>query len=180
MITIVDYDPETKHLTILEQVDWRKFEAKQNHLYWWDLEDASPEETAVLSQHFHFHPLAISDCIGDVHYPKVDFYGTYLYMVIHGVDADRSEIEGFVPKELDIFLGADYLLTYHKLPMRSIGEVHRRCKEDSPIFAQGTDFVLYTILDVLVSNYFPVLDGIEDQLDQIEEAVFDKPKPELL
>src|SRR5262249_12678753 len=153
---------------------------QQDHLYWWDLDNATPEETACLSERFHFHPLAISDCVSDIHYPKVDFYGTYLYMVIHGVDADLSEIEGFAPKELDIFLGPGYLLTFHKKQMRSIDEVMRRCKEDSPIFAQGVDFVLYTILDMLVSNYLPVLEGIEDQLDGIEETVFNNPKPELL
>jgi magnesium transporter len=180
MITIVEYDKKKKRLTIHENVNWREFKSKPEHLYWWDFNESTEEENQSLADYFHFHPLAIQDCIGDVHYPKVDFYETYLYLVIHGVDADKSEVEGFAPKELDIFLGHDYLVTFHKKPARSIAEVLRRARENSPIFEYGLDFVLYTILDILVSNYLPVLEDIEDELDQTEEILFQDPDQSVL
>ena len=180
MITIVEYDKEQKHLTIHENVDWREFHPAPSHLHWWDLFEATQEEMQCLSEQFNFHPLAIEDCIGDVHYPKVDFYDTYLYLVIHGVDVDRAEAEGFAPKELDVFLGQNYLVTFHTKPARSVTEVLRRCKENTPIFDYGLDFVLYSILDILVSNYLPVLESVEDELDNYEEIIFEKPEPSVL
>ncbi len=180
MITVVEYDQEKKQITIHENVNWREFPCVPSRLYWWDLFQATNDEMQCLSEQFHFHPLAIEDCVGDVHYPKVDFYDTYLYLVIHGVDVDRSETEGFAPKELDIFLGQNYLVTFHKKSARSISEILRRCKENAPLFEHGLDFLLYAILDILVSNYLPVLETLEDRLDKIEETIFERPDPRVL
>jgi len=180
MITIVEYHREQKQLTVHENADWRNFQSKPECLYWWDLNTPTEEEQTCLSEYFHFHPLAIEDCVADVHHPKVDYYETYLYLVIHGVDVDRTQIEGFAPKELDIFLGKNYLLTFHKKEARSVKEVLRRCRENTPIFEYGLDFVLYSVLDILVTNYMPVLETIEDDLDSCEEEVFSNPEPEVL
>jgi magnesium transporter len=180
MITVFEYDPEGKDVAVYENVDWTKFELKNGFTYWWDLQAPSKEEVLVLSKLFHFHPLAIEDCLGDVHYPKVDYYETYLYMVMHGVDIDRSEIEGFAPKEVDIFLSQGQLVTHHKNPSRTIAEVRRRIKEKAPLMEQGVDFVLYSILDILVTNYLPVLESIEDELEESEDAIFTNPDPQVL
>src|SRR5215470_6528999 len=114
MITIIEFDPPTKQVQVHENVNWKEFQSDPQHLYWWDMNMPTPEEMECLGGYFRFHTLAIEDCISDIHYPKIDFYETYLYMVIHGVDVDGSEAEGFAPKELDIFLGTNYLVTFHK------------------------------------------------------------------
>lgn len=180
MITVFEFDPARKELTVYENVDWTAFQSKDDLIYWWDLAAATAQEADVLSGKFHFHPLAIEDCIANIHYPKVDYYDSYLYMVVHGVDIDRSEIEGFAPKELDVFLGPKYLVTYHKNPSRAVAEIRRRCKEKAPIFDLGVDFVLYNILDVLVTNYLPVLESIEEELQHSENEIFSNPTPDLL
>ncbi len=180
MITVVEYNPGRKELTVFENVNWRKFEHKPECTYWWDLNHPEQDEILILSERFHFHPLAIEDCIADIHYPKVDFYDSYLYLVIHGVDVDLTEVEGFAPKELDIFLGQDYLLTFHNKAMRSVEEVSRRCRENAPLLEHGLDFLLYSILDIVVSHYLPVLDKIEDDLDRLEEIIFEDAQPAVL
>ena len=180
MITVAEYDRAQKHLTVYENVNWRKFETKPDRSYWWDLNHADQDEILILSERFHFHPLAIEDCVADIHYPKVDFYDTYLYLVIHGVDVDLTEVEGFAPKELDIFLGPDYLLTFHNKAMRSVEEVQRRLRENAPLLEHGLDFLLYSILDIVVSHYLPVLDQIEDDLDRLEEIIFENAQPPVL
>ena len=180
MITVVEYVRPTKKLIVHENVDWTKFQQNPDHLYWWDFNLATEDDTVVLREFFHFHPLAIADCVSDIHYPKIEFYDSYLYLVVHGVDIDRTQVEGFAPKELDIFLGRNYLVTYHKKEMRSAAEVARRCRENTPIFDFGLDFVLYSILDILVTNYMPVLNSIEDDLDAIEELIFKTTKKDIL
>ncbi len=180
MITVIEYNKPAKEVSVHENVDWRKFQTKPDHLYWWDLFNLTNDETLILSEKFHFHPLAIEDCIADVHYPKVDYYESYLYLVMHGVDLDASKAEGFTPKELDVFLSKEYLVTYHEKDSRSIDEVRRRVQQKVPLFEFGLDFVLYSIIDVMVVHYLPVLESIEDQLDDTEEHIFLDAKPELL
>lgn len=180
MITVVEYHPQEKKQQIFESVNWRTFQTKSDCLYWWDLDDPNEDETAVLSEFFHFHVLAIQDCVAEIHYPKIDYYESYLYMVIHGVDPDLSREEGFAPKELDIFLSKTYLVTYHNKKMQSIAQVMERLKKDSPIFDHGVDFVLYCVLDLLINGYLPVFDELEDEQDHMEEMIFKAPKPPLL
>jgi magnesium transporter len=180
MITVVIYDKQTKNLTFHENVDWRKIELKPDHLYWLDLFNLTDDETQLLSEKFRFHPLAIEDCLHDVHYPKVDYYESYLYLVVHGVDIDLQNSEGFVPKELDVFLGENYLITYHEKEFRSINDVMRRAREKVPLFEFGVDFVLYSILDVMVVHYLPVLEATENDLETAEEKIFTNPKPDVL
>jgi magnesium transporter len=180
MISVIEFNKPTKEVSVHENVDWRKFQMQPDHLYWWDLFNLTDDETLILSEKFHFHPLAIEDCIADVHYPKVDYYESYLYLVMHGVDLDASKQEGFAPKELDVFLSKQYLVTYHEKDSRSITEVKRRVQEKVPLFEFGLDFLLYSIIDVMVVHYLPVLDSIEDQLDDTEEHIFSEAKPELL
>lgn len=180
MITVTEFNKTTKALSFHENVDWRKFEIKPDNFYWWDLFALSSDDQLILSEKFKFHPLAIEDCISDVHYPKVDYYETYLYLVMHGVDIDLSQAEGFGPKELDVFLSKDYLVTYHEKEFRSISEVKRRVLEKVPLFEFGLDFVLYSILDVMVIHYIPVLENIEGELETYEEKIFEDPKPEIL
>ncbi len=180
MITILEYSKEQKGITVYENVNWMQFQARPECLYWWEICAPTPDDADCLSGYFHFHPLAIEDCVSDIHYPKVDFYETYLYLVIHGVDVDRTRVEGFGPKELDVFLGPGYLVTFHKKQTRSVQEVLRRCKENSPIMEYGLDFVLYSILDIMVTNYLPVLEELEDEIDTTEEQLFQNPDPKVL
>lgn len=180
MITVVEFDKGPKRLIIHENVNWKEFLSNPENLYWWDLDAPTEEESECLAGYFNFHPLAIDDCLADIQYPKVDFYDSYLYLLIHGVDVDRSSAEGFVPKELDVFLGQKYLVTFHKKEMRSISQVMRRCNENTPIFEYGIDFVLYTILDILVANYLPVLEEVENELDKTEQELFEDPKSTVL
>ncbi|HSE41441.1 MAG TPA: magnesium/cobalt transporter CorA, partial [Acidobacteriota bacterium] len=159
---------------------WHQIEMTPENLYWWDLFNLTDEETQVLSQKFQFHPLAIEDCLHDVHYPKVDYYETYLYLVVHGVDIDLTKTEGFAPKELDIFLSENYIVTYHEKDSRSINDVMRRAREKVPLFEFGVDFVLYSLLDVMVVHYLPVLESLEEQLEATEDRIFENPSPNLL
>ena len=178
MITIIEFDKRQKKLAVHENVDWKSFQSSPENLYWWDLHAPTADESECLAGYFNFHSLAIMDCLADIQYPKVDFYESYLYLLIHGVDVDRTHAEGFAPKEIDIFLGPNYLLTFHKKEARSVSEVLRRAKENAALFDYGLDFVLYTILDILVSNYMPVLEEMENEIDEQEERLFANPQQE--
>ncbi len=68
---------------------------------------------------FHFHPLAIEDTLAELHHPKLDDYDTYIYLIVHGMRFD-APTDQFITRELDVFLGPNYLVTHHNGPMRSI------------------------------------------------------------
>jgi magnesium transporter len=138
---------------------------------WLDFQDPTEEELSVLIDVFKFHPLAIEDCLLPHHHPKVDDYGDYLFMIIHAPDltAGAQEVS---THELDIFLGKNYVVTFHDKPVKSVTATALLAKEDpAKIMGHGADFLLYEILDVLFHNYDVLLDRLEAAIDLCENEV---------
>jgi magnesium transporter len=160
----------------------------KNARFWLDMEQPSPEELAWLDELFGFHPLAIEDTIQYQQRPKIEHYHHladaeaqgYCYIVIHGPDLQTFR-EKLRTKELDIFVCEKYLVTIHEEAHRSINEVRSRAVADPRRFLdQGIDVLLYNILDLLVDAYMPILDYLQEEIDELEEAAAANPQPELL
>jgi magnesium transporter len=122
----------------------------------------------------------VEDCLSDVNLPKVDDYVDYVFLVVHGIRFD-APTDQFETRELDIFLGPNYLVTHHKGPMRSIAFAQGLCEKDLQVaVARGVDFLLHQILDRMFENYFPSLDAIEDKMQLVQVEVFENPTPATL
>jgi magnesium transporter len=178
LITIFRYTPgagcdHSKEASSLTEIP------RNGEAVWVDLETPTPEEAEILSRVFGFHPLAIEDCWHEPQQPKIDDYGDYLFIVVHGVryDTERGE---FDTHELNIFLGERYLVTFHTFHSRSIEDVKSNLQRHPQQMARGMDFMLHQIVDRVIDNYFPKLEIIEDKIDELETAVLTDAKPELL
>lgn len=146
---------------------------------WVDLENPTPEETKqVLEGIFNFHPLAIEDCVTLSERPKVDEYENYVFLVIHAVDYTRTE--EFRTTELNIFMGKEFLVTFHTAPLKSIAAAIDRVSKNSVAVARAPDRLAHTILDFLFENYRPVLDELSGEIADIEEQVLVKPSLDVL
>jgi magnesium transporter len=135
------------------------------------LEHASDEEAKMmLDGVFGFHPLAIEDCLTVSERPKVDEYDNYLFMVIHAVDYTRGA-EEFLTTELNIFMGKDFLVTFHREPLRSVAATIDRVMKNAPAVARAPDRLAHTMLDFLFENYRPVLEELSAEIGELEEKV---------
>jgi magnesium transporter len=149
-------------------------------LHWIDLEDPTVKEATILEDPFHFHPLAIEDCLSEVHHPKVDDYEEYVFIIVHGIRFD-APTDQFITRELDVFLGRNYLITHHRGPMRSITAAREQCgKNLQAAMPKGVDFLLHQVLDQMFEHYFPNLDAIEDKIQLVQVEVFENPTRETL
>jgi magnesium transporter len=160
-----------------------------NLFLWIDLENPTPEETRfILEDVFHFHPLSIEDCVKESHSPKVEEYTPskegdrftpYLFMVIHAVDYSRKDCV-FATSELDFFLGKNFLVTYHTVPLRSISQVEDMCVKGTLGIARAPDRVAQKLLDELVENYKPALEELSIEIGELETAALEKPGKDTL
>ena len=88
-------------------------------IVWVDLDNPTDAEIKdVLEGLFHFHPLAIEDCVAPSPLPKIEDYDEYLFMVTHAVDYTRQD--KFATTELDLFLGNEFIVTFHRQSLRSV------------------------------------------------------------
>jgi magnesium transporter len=159
-----------------------------NLFLWVDLEHPTPEEAKfVLEDVFHFHPLSIEDCVAVSPSPKVDEYNPkeedrftpYLFMVIHAVDYSRKECV-FATRELDFFLGKNFLVTYHEVPIRSVATTEEQAIRGTMHIARAPDRVAYNLLDSIVDSYKPALDELSMQIAELEQQALQHPSKETL
>lgn len=143
------------------------------HRRWIDLCEQDDAQLALLAERFGFHPLTIEDCAHFDQRPKLESYGDYLFVVLHGFRTISDGPPITDPFELHIFLGRDYLITVHSEPIPPLELVWKRVAADDRSLHRGTDFVCYLLADALIDAYFPVLDQISLKVDDIEERVLD-------
>jgi magnesium transporter len=146
---------------------------------WVDLAEPTPDELTVLTDDFHFHPLAVEDAVAKVHHPKIETYNGFLYMILHGIDYRKSH-EAFATHDTDFFLGPNYLVTVHDGQMRSVAAVREVCGRNEHVLAEGPAALMHRIIDRMVSNYRPEVDQLEKWLNELEAEVFKDPRPELI
>ena len=146
---------------------------------WVDLAEPTDEEGRVLTEVFHFHDLAVESALRRETHPKIESYGDYLYLVLHGIDFHGDE-HAFDTDETDFFLGPNYLVTVHDGRRRSIAHVTELCERTGHILAEGPIALLHRIIDTMVDHYRPEADEIEDRLDGIEKAVIEADSERLM
>ena len=161
------------------EVDPRWLEPGSTVTLWVDLAGPTLEESRILTDVFRFHPLSVEDALSAIHHPKIEAYPGYLYLILHGIDRRHAERE-FATRDVDFFLGRNYLLTVHDGNSRSIAKIRNICDEHEHILADGPAGVLHRIIDSMVENYRPQMDRLEEKIDDLEELAVLGNRPELM
>ncbi|MCE4047713.1 MULTISPECIES: magnesium/cobalt transporter CorA [Bacillaceae] len=139
--------------------------------YWVDFNGPTEEEITKLIDVFHFHPLAVEDCVHRLQRPKLDYYDNHAFYVTHILRKEEGEL---MKEELDFFVGDNFIVTFHSSPAIEVSQVWTILLSHKKIEKWDTYYVFYQILDKIVDNYFPLLYSLEDDLDKIEDNTQNK------
>jgi magnesium transporter len=136
---------------------------------WIDLDCVEPEVALELLRPLHFHPLALEDMVTHINRPKVDDYGEYLYLAVH-----TARWEGDEPtlREIDMLISRRLLVSYHDGASRATSAVQDILPRRPELLSRGPSHLVHFMLDVLVDNYFPIMDRIAAEIDALEEDMF--------
>ncbi|MFE8699550.1 magnesium/cobalt transporter CorA [Cytobacillus sp. FJAT-54145] len=132
--------------------------------YWIDFIQPTEDEIRFLDHPLSFHPLAIEDCIHKLQRPKLDYYDDHTFFVTHSLNDETLEKE-----EINLFIGKNYVVTFHHLPSKEIADVWDKVCLSKMIDQWNQSIVLYHVLDKLVDGYFPIVYKLEDVLNEIED-----------
>ena len=143
--------------------------ARNDCIVWVAVRDPEPHELDLLEEQFNLHPLAIEDAHHGHQRPKFEEYGDSLFLVMHMLEPDGDELR---VGEVDIFVGRNYVLSVRSNSERGFADVRERCEREPELMQHGTGYILYALMDAVVDRYFPILDNIETQLENIEDRIF--------
>jgi len=140
-------------------------------MLWVDLAAPTEEETRILADVFHFHPLSIEDARSSIQFPKAEPYPGYLYVVLHGIDVRKGK-QAFATRDVDFFIGPRYLVTVHDGEAASIAHLRELCDRHDRLLAEGPVGLFHRIVDSMVDHYRPVMDALEQRINGLEEEAF--------
>ncbi len=146
-----------------------EFEMRDGRFVWIGLHEPTQDVLAKVQQRFGLHELAIEDALGAHQRPKLELYGESLFIVLRTAQLIDGKIQF---GETHIFAGKGYVVTVRHGPSSSYADVRARLENRPRMLRMGEDFVLYSLLDFVVDNDLPVIDALEEQVEQLEEDVF--------
>ena len=138
---------------------------------WIGLYEPSEEEFSAVAEEFDLHPLAVEDAIEAHQRPKLERYGEITFVVLKParyVDATDTVEFG----EIHVFSGPDFVITIRHGEASALDEVRERLEGEPELLRRGSATVLYAIMDQVVDDYAPVVEGLENDIDEIETEVF--------
>lgn len=138
---------------------------------WVDIQTPTDAEKRILSDTFHFHELAVEDAVLEVHHPKIETYGSMLYLILHGI-VGAGKHHGFETRDVDFFLETNHLVTVHHYPSRSVAAEMDVIKRHPSLLSEGACSLMHRLVDRIVDRYGPEVDILEDRLDALEHRVF--------
>jgi len=141
---------------------------------WVDIDIRDPQAVALMSDVFHFHPLAIEDSLNPNSRVKIEEYSTFLILVVRTiafveVTEDPYDIETV---NLNCFLGKNYLVTAHGGHTSPIDQTRAALQKKPELVSAGPSRLMHAVVDEAVNAYFPILDQLDEFMDTLEEKVF--------
>ncbi len=180
MIKTVCLDSTSKKFTDnLPSAQISDYCLSEQSVVWADVSDPTSQDFIDLAEEFNFHPLSIEDCQNAHQRPKVEEYRGYYFIVLYEAELagpdNRLEL-----RELNIFLGKNFLVTVHSRPIRAIETAGRLWREWTDRAEHGSGLLAYLLMDAIVDDYMPLLDLLSDRMDDLEDEIFGEFKPEAI
>jgi magnesium transporter len=151
---------------------------------WIDAEGLDAGLSAFLTDVLKLHPLAAEDIVEDQETPKVEDYGDYIYIVAMPRPTLEIAVEPAAPSAagegLDIVLGSSWVFTHHRSASQAVTGVLHELQRRPKTLQRGPAFLVHSLLDHLVDDFLPVMDGLDDQVEALEADVVASPSPEVL
>jgi magnesium transporter len=144
---------------------------------WIDIDVHKPDELAFLEKEFNFHPLALEDVRHQEQRPKAEEFADHLFIILNPIGA-LTDDELF--RELDVFVGKNYLITAHHGVESVIAASQNRLHPERVALNVSSTYLLYILMDTIVDSYLPILEEIENTIERLGNEALTKPDKSIL
>jgi magnesium transporter len=149
--------------------DVKQYTSQPGCFVWVALRDPEHAELEVLQDEFGLHELAVEDASGGHQRPKMEEYGRSLFIVLHSVELGDA---GLHTGQISIFVGDSYIVSVRQGTRYGFAELRGRTEREPDLLSHGPAYVLYALIDSVVDRYFPVIEALSDETEQLEERIF--------
>ncbi|MDD4150736.1 MAG: magnesium/cobalt transporter CorA [Bacteroidales bacterium] len=180
-IELINYSAENFTETTVDTVDDIDVSDDSNKVYWINLNGVhEPEIIKNIGEKFNIHKLVLEDILNTHQRPKVDFYNEHAYAVIKMLiyDKDTKSVDS---EQVSIVMGQNYLISFQEKSGDVFEPIRNRIRNSAgKIRTLGTDYLLYAILDIIVDNYFLLLENLGEEVEKYEADLIANADKEVL
>ena len=169
LINCVVYQ-EGRKLADIPIEDISEWLGKPDCFVWVALRDPADAELRQMQEEFGLHELAVEDARHGHQRPKIEEYGDTVFVVMTLLEMDQGKMQA---GEVAIFVGLNFVLSVRSGSKQHFLGVRERAEREPHLLRQGAGFVFYALMDAVVDRYFPLLDAIETELEDIEAQIFE-------
>ncbi|MDX6689142.1 MAG: magnesium transporter [Solirubrobacteraceae bacterium] len=149
---------------------------REDWFFWLDLEAPTEAQVRQLGDSFGLHPLTIEDALTFDQRPKIEEYDTYVFLVVFGADPGTVSGQPLL-REVHVIISGSFVVTLHRPPFAALQELRARYETHT---ARSEQFIVYKILDAVITTFLPVLARIDEDIDEIQDAIIEQPTDESL
>lgn len=164
---------EGRRIANIEISEVNEVLTQEDKFVWIGLHEPSKEMLAEVQQEFGLHDLAIEDAHRAHQRPKLEAYGSSLFLVLRTAQISHQD-DHIDFGETHFFLGSNFIISIRHGSSLSYKDVRTRCESTPHLLKKGPGFALYAIMDSIVDQYFPVIEALEQELEKLEEMIFGK------
>lgn len=175
-MTLVDYGPGGMVETSLTSIDALRDYQRQHEKLWINIYGLHEVELLrAVGEYCGLHPLAVEDVLNTDQRPKLDDYGDTIYVAMH---RHHPQDGGVTSDQISLVIGQDFVLSVQERPSGVLEPIRQRLRnERAALRNQGTDFLAYSLLDVVVDSYFLVTEALSERSDDLEDEILGNPLP---
>ena len=171
-ITVYDYDEQSLNECTLTNVEDSFTYRENKHVSWINIDGLRRHEVDLLSEKFGIHPLIAEDILSLGQRPKMDEVDSILYCLLNMLYYNETT-QTVEQEQVSIVLGDEFVITFQEDPHRDVfNPIREKLKiPNSKLRLRGADYLCYSMLDLIVDNYFFVMEKLGDRIEQVEEEV---------
>jgi len=152
----------------------RQILSKKQSLCWIDLSNDSSGDLDFLERECLISGLALQILTDFNQRAKAESFEEFAILILHAVGFSSHTKERIIFKQLNICLGKNFVITVHNEPIQALELIRDSIRKNPLIFEKGADFLVYKIMDTIVDEYFPILDGVDNSIEVLEKEIFDR------
>ena len=160
----------------IEIIEFSNLENISYDRIWIDISNITKEESEIIEKKFQIHHLIIEDLINSMTRIKIEEFSDYLFFVFYAFE-NKEKIKLV---ELDFILNDKFLITNHKNPIDSFEQLKSNFEKLQKVFEKGNDFLFHYLIDKEVDEFHPILEDINETIENIEEEIINNPNSELM
>lgn len=149
---------------------------KKDEVLWIDIHE-SKEDFLAIKDLFRIHPLTVDDCLKKETRIKIETFENYILVIAYGLAIQKSEIK---IQEVDFIVGQNFIITNHLNDVEAIHQLKEDQKILQHLLNKGPEFIMQYIMDRLIESFFPAIEKIDEEIDQIEARIFKKAEATIL